>query len=82
MFLYEAFILGIIGAIVGGIGSLVIGYSVVSAMIGTTDYFFLPESIAYIPIGMVVGIIVCIISGLYPAWHASNMDPIDAMRSE
>ncbi len=82
MFLYEAFILGIIGAIVGGIGSLVIGYSVVSAMIGTTDYFFLPESIAYVPIGMVVGIIVCIISGLYPAWHASNMDPIDALRSE
>jgi len=82
MFLYEAFILGIIGAIVGGIGSLVIGYSVVSAMIGTTDYFFLPESIAYVPIGMIVGIIVCIISGLYPAWHASNMDPIDAMRSE
>jgi putative ABC transport system permease protein len=82
MFLYEAFILGIIGAIVGGIGSLVIGYSVVSAMIGTTDYFFLPESIVYIPIGMIVGIVVCIISGLYPAWHASNMDPIDALRSE
>ena len=82
MFLYEAFILGIIGAIVGGIGSLVIGYSVVSAMIGTTDYFFLPESITYIPIGMIVGIVVCIISGLYPAWHASNMDPIDALRSE
>lgn len=82
MFLYEAFILGIIGAIVGGICSLVIGYSVVSAMIGTTDYFFLPESIAYVPIGMIVGIIVCIISGLYPAWHASNMDPIDALRSE
>jgi putative ABC transport system permease protein len=82
MFLYEAFILGIIGAIVGGIGSLVIGYSVVSALIGTTDYFFLPESIAYVPIGMIVGIIVCIISGLYPAWHASNMDPIDALRSE
>ena len=36
MFLYEAFILGIIGAAVGGICSLVIGYSVVSAMIGNT----------------------------------------------
>jgi putative ABC transport system permease protein len=82
MFLYEAFILGIIGAVVGGIGSLVIGYSVVSAMIGTTDYFFMPESIAYIPMGMIVGIVVCIVSGLYPAWHASNMDPIDALRSE
>jgi putative ABC transport system permease protein len=82
MFLYEAFILGIIGAVVGGIGSLIIGYSVVSYMIGTTDYFFLPDSIVYIPIGMIIGVIVCIVSGLYPAWRASNMDPIDALRSE
>lgn len=82
MFLYEAFILGIIGAVAGGIASLVIGYSVVSAMIGTTEYFFMPDSIVYVPTGMFVGIVVCIISGLYPAWHASNMDPIDALRSE
>ena len=82
MFLYEAFILGIIGAGVGGIGSLVIGYSVVSYMIGTTEYFFLPDSIVYIPAGVLIGIVVCIISGLYPAWRASNMDPIDALRSE
>jgi putative ABC transport system permease protein len=82
MFLYEAFILGIIGAVVGGICSLVIGYSVVSAMIGNTTYFFLPDSILYVPEGMVIGIVVCIVSGLYPAWKASNMDPIDALRSE
>jgi putative ABC transport system permease protein len=82
MFLYEAVILGILGGVVGGISSLVIGYSVVSAMIGTTAYFFMPESIFYIPLGMVIGIVVCVVSGLYPAWRASNMDPIDALRSE
>ena len=82
MFVYEAFILGILGAVVGGVMSLIIGYSVVSAMIGTTKYFFLPESIAYIPIGMIIGMVVCLLSGLYPAWRASNMDPIDALRSE
>jgi putative ABC transport system permease protein len=82
MFLYEAFILGIIGAGVGGISSLIIGYSVVSAMIGNTAYFFLPESIIYVPYGMIIGIVVCIVSGLYPAWRASNMDPIDALRNE
>ena len=82
MFLYEAVILGILGAGIGGIGSLIIGYSVVSYMIGTTKYFFLPESIMYIPMGMAIGLMVCILSGLYPAWKASNMDPIDALRSE
>jgi len=82
MFLYEAVILGIIGGGVGAVSSLIIGYSVVSAMIGTTDFFFMPESISYIPLGMVIGIVVCVISGLYPAWRASNMDPIDALRSE
>jgi putative ABC transport system permease protein len=82
MFLYEALILGIIGAGIGGIMSIIIGYSVVSAMIGNTAYFFLPESIVYIPAGMIIGMIVCIVSGLYPAWRASNMDPIDALRSE
>ena len=82
MFLYEAVILGILGAGIGGIGSLIIGFSVVSYMIGTTKYFFLPESIMYIPVGMAFGLMVCILSGVYPAWRASNMDPIDALRSE
>jgi putative ABC transport system permease protein len=82
MFLYEAFILGIVGAALGGIASLVIGYSVVSAMIGSTAYFFLPASLIYVPAGMTIGMGVCIVSGLYPAWSASNLDPIDALRSE
>ncbi|HTY53066.1 MAG TPA: ABC transporter permease [Methanomicrobiales archaeon] len=82
MFLYEALILGLLGAVVGGAVSLVMGYSVVSAMIGTTAYYFLPASMAFIPEGMVVGMIVCLVSGLYPAWRASNLDPIEALRSE
>jgi putative ABC transport system permease protein len=82
MFLYEAAILGVIGAVVGGVMTLVIGYSVVNAMIGTTAYFFLPESLIYVPEGMIVGLVVCVVSGLYPAWRASNLDPIDALRAD
>ena len=66
----------------GGACSLVIGYTVVEAMIGTTAYFFQPASILYVPAAMLIGIVVCVISGMYPAWRASNMDPIDAIRSE
>ena len=82
MFMYEAVILGILGAGLGGMMSLVIGYSVVDAMMGTTEFFFLADSLIYIPEGMLVGMVVCVISGFYPAWRASNMDPIDALRSD
>jgi putative ABC transport system permease protein len=82
MFLYEATILGLIGSVVGGIMSFLIGYTVVQAMIGSTTYFFTYDSLIYIPYGMIIGTVVCVISGLYPAWMASNMDPIDALRSE
>ncbi|MCK9579857.1 MAG: ABC transporter permease [Methanoregula sp.] len=82
MFVYEALILGILGAGIGGVMSLVIGYSVVDAMMGTTEFFFLPDSLIYIPEGMLVGMVVCVLSGLYPAWRASNMDPIDALRND
>jgi putative ABC transport system permease protein len=82
MFLYEALILGLIGAVVGGIMSFIIGYTVVSAMIGNTTYFFYADSLIFIPYGMIIGVVVCVVSGLYPAWMASNMDPIDALRSE
>ena len=82
MFVYEAFILGLLGAGIGGASSAVIGYSVVDAMIGTTAYFFQPASILYVPAAMLIGVVVCVISGVYPAWRASNMDPIDALRNE
>ena len=82
MFMYEAFILGLLGAVIGGVCSVIIGYCVVDAMIGTTAYFFQPASILYVPAAMIVGVVVCVISGVYPAWRASNMDPIDALRSE
>ncbi len=81
MFLYEAFILGLLGAGIGGICSIAIGYTVVEAMMGTTAYFFQPGSIMYVPVAMFIGVVVCVISGVYPAWRASNMDPIDALRN-
>ncbi len=40
MFLYEAIILGLVGAGIGAIMSITLGWLVVLAMVGTTDYFF------------------------------------------
>ncbi len=76
-FLIEAVILTGIGGIIG----LIIGEAT-SFLINT--YSPLP---AYIPIwaviiGLVVSAGVGIVFGLYPAWKASNLNPIDALRYE
>ncbi len=82
MFIYEAAILGVIGAVIGAIFSIAIGYVVVLAMVGSTEYFFAPASLVYVPFAMAIGTVICILSGLYPAWSASNLDPIEALRAE
>lgn len=76
-FLIEAMILTGIGGILG----LIIGEGV-SVLINT----FSPLP-AYIPIwavvlGLIVSAGVGIVFGLYPAWKASNLNPIDALRWE
>jgi len=82
MFIYEAAIIGIVGAIIGAIVSIVIGYVIVVGMIGSAEYFFAPGSIVYVPMAMAVGAAICIITGIYPAWRASNLDPIEALQNE
>ena len=82
MFLYESAILGVIGAVIGAVVSLTVGWLVVLAMVGSTEYFFAPASLVYVPFAMAIGTVTCILSGLYPAWSASNLDPIEALRAE
>ncbi len=82
MFLYEAAILGIAGAIIGGVMSFAGGYAISSLMLQTTKYFFAPSSLIQIVYGMAFGIIVCLICGIYPAWRAANLNPIEALRHE
>jgi putative ABC transport system permease protein len=82
MFLYEAIILGLVGAGIGAILSVVLGWLVVLAMVGTTDYFFTYQSLIYVPVSMTIGIAICIFSGVYPAWRAANLDPIEALRAD
>jgi putative ABC transport system permease protein len=82
MFLYEAVILGVVGSIIGGALSLLGGYAISSLMLQTTKYLFVPSSLIHIVYGMVFGIAICLICGIYPAWRAANLNPIEALRHE
>ena len=82
MFLYEALILGVVGSLIGGILSIIGGYAISTLMLNTTKYLFVPSSLVHILYGVGFGIIICLICGIYPAWRAANLNPIDALRHE
>ena len=82
MFLYESAILGFTGSLIGAACSFGIGYLVVVSLLGSADHFFEPQSLVYLPAAMLVGTVICILSGLYPSWRAANLDPIEALRAE
>jgi putative ABC transport system permease protein len=77
LFLTESVLLGMAGAAVGiplglGIGFVASTYAEVG--------FTVPYD--WILIASAMGIVTGIISGLYPAWRAARVDPIDALRYE
>ncbi len=89
MFLYEAVLLGIAGSIVGGILSAATGYLISLAAVevftaGTTfgENFtvFDRSAVGFILFGMAFGVGTSIAAGGYPAWLASRLTPIEAMR--
>ena len=82
MFIYEAAIIGVIGSVVGGILSVLAGYAVSALMMGTTKYLLTTANALSVGEGVSFGIVICLLCGIYPAWQAANLNPIDALRHE
>jgi len=82
MFIYEAAIIGVIGSVVGGILSILAGYAVSALMLGTTKYLLTTANALSVGEGVSFGIVICLLCGIYPAWQAANLNPIDALRHE
>ncbi|MCW4023445.1 MAG: FtsX-like permease family protein [Candidatus Bathyarchaeota archaeon] len=94
LFLYEATIIGIIGGIIGVVFGVGLSYGM-SAILGQ-NITFQPNGVGpdlqvqIIPsfdiwyLIFTWGICVCLsmISGLYPSWRASRLDPVVALKTE
>jgi len=82
MFLYEAGIIGFIGALTGVIISCIAVPPVIMALTKSFGSLLDPSVFLYIPGGILVGIVVCVLAGLYPAMHAANLNPVEAMATD
>ncbi|MGB7787600.1 ABC transporter permease [Methanoregula sp.] len=82
MFIYEAAIIGVTGSVIGGSLCILAGYVISALMLGTTQYLFTVSSMLSVAEGVGFGIVICILCGVYPAWQAANLNPIDALRHE
>lgn len=76
-FLIEAVTVTAIGGAIGVLTGFGLAY-LIAALIG----FPLLISVASALLGVVVSSVVGIISGLWPAWRAARLDPIEALRAE
>lgn len=82
MFLLEALFLGTAASLIGGILSFGGGFLITVLIMKQASYLFAPSSIAYIILGIVFGILTGVAGGVYPAWKAAQMRPLDALRHE
>ena len=87
LFLAEATIIGIAGASLGVISGVVTGYvltnvfkvSITGQAGNGQPAVFLPGDLAYV---WTLSVILSLLAGIYPAWKASRMDPIVALRRD
>jgi putative ABC transport system permease protein len=77
LFLSETVFTGIVGGFLGSLFGMLL-----SQVIGS--YINLPPAPSIQLGAYVVGfaVLTCVVSGLYPAWRASNLNPVEALRYE
>jgi putative ABC transport system permease protein len=78
-FLIEAIVVCQLGGIVGVVLGIAIG-NLISSLISNGGSFVVPW--IWMGLGLTICVIVGLLSGYYPAWKASKLDPIESLRFE
>lgn len=80
-FIAESAVMGVIGGVLGlGLGALIgVAGNEAGAVSGNALFLLTPR----LAIGSVVfALVLGVLSGLYPAWHAARLNPVQALRYE
>jgi len=83
-FLFESVLLALAGAVVGIIGALGLGFvkfTMMNFQTWSEIVIGFEPNVTSIVVGIVGGGVMGILGGIYPAWRASRMNPVDAMRA-
>lgn len=79
-FLIEAIVICLLGGIGGIIMAIAIGNLFAGLLLGGSSDFIIPW--AWMMLGITVCVAVGLFSGIYPAYKASKLDPIESLRYE
>jgi len=77
-FMYEAFVIGVIGGLIGYGGGTLLAYGIGPLIFEGASISFLPE---FIPLSLGVAVAVAAVATLYPAVRATRITIADAFRS-
>lgn len=82
LFLIESGAIGFVGGLIGIVVGVALSQLV--AIAGQSAGFNLaaPVTIELVSFALLFSVLVGALSGLYPAWRAANMDPVEALRYE
>jgi putative ABC transport system permease protein len=79
--LFEAALLGLIGATLGVVVTVLLVAALYLATPVELGIVLDPTNVVYLVAAFGFGVLISVVSGLYPAWKAANERPVDALRS-
>jgi putative ABC transport system permease protein len=79
--LVEAALLGVVGGAVGALlsGLVAVGLGLVVEQVGF-GVILVPSNGLYLVGAFAFGVVVSVVSGLYPAWRAASERPVESLR--